>query len=70
MNAVVQAPLELLEALSDLRLPPKLDAKLQVLMDRNTGAALTPGDREDLESLVEWSQAGVIPVPAGVRASP
>lgn len=29
---------------------------MQVLMDRNTEGLLTPEEREELESLVEWSE--------------
>ncbi len=54
--AVVQAPLELVEAVAALRLPPKADRRLQALMDRNTEGVLTPVEREDLEFLVELSE--------------
>lgn len=57
MQATVEAPIELVRALSDFRIPPRLDAKLQMLMDRNTEGALTSEEREELESLVEFSES-------------
>jgi hypothetical protein len=42
MSALVAAPLEMLEAVAALRLPPRGDKRLQVLIDRNTNGALTP----------------------------
>jgi hypothetical protein len=46
MSAVIEAPVEMVEAVADLRLPPKADRRLQELMDRNTNGALTPEERE------------------------
>jgi hypothetical protein len=57
MSAVIEAPLEMVEAVADLRLPPKADQRLQDLMDRNTNGALTPEEREQLEALVELSES-------------
>jgi hypothetical protein len=56
MSTVVAAPLELVEAIAALRLPPKTDARLLELMDRNTDGALTEAERADLEALVELSE--------------
>jgi hypothetical protein len=56
MSTVVEAPLEMIEAVAALRLPPKGDRRLQTLMDRNTDGALTPEEREELEALVELSE--------------
>ena len=56
MPAVIQAPVDLVEAISDLRFPPKSDRRLQALMDRNTEGRLTPAEREELEALVELSE--------------
>jgi hypothetical protein len=56
MSAVVEAPVELVEALAELRFPPKTDAWLQELMDRNTEGRLTEPEREELEALVELSE--------------
>jgi hypothetical protein len=53
---VVSAPLDWVEFVSDLRLPPKADRRLQDLMDRNTEGQLTAEEFEDLEFLVELSQ--------------
>ena len=57
MTAVVETPLELLESVAGMRLPPKTDARLQSLMDRNTNGVLTPDERVELESLVELSES-------------
>lgn len=57
MSTVVEAPREMVEAVADLRLPPRSDRRLQVLMDRNTNGMLTAEEREDLEALVDLSQA-------------
>jgi len=56
MPAVIQAPIEMIEAIADLRFPSKTDQLLQSLMDRNTNGKLSPGEREELEGLVELSQ--------------
>jgi hypothetical protein len=57
MSSVVEAPLELVEAMAALRLPAKGDRRLQLLMDRNTEGALTPDEKEEMESLVEISES-------------
>jgi hypothetical protein len=57
MSTIVQVPLEMVEAVAGLRLPPKADRRLQFLMDRNTEGALTSEEREDLEALVELSES-------------
>ena len=56
MSAVVEAPLEMVEAVAALRLPPRGDRRLQILMDRNTNGALSPDQKEELETLVELSE--------------
>ncbi len=56
MAAVVAAPLDLVESLADMRFPPKADARLQSLMDRNTEGQLTPAERDELEALAELSE--------------
>lgn len=56
MTAVVQAPLELVEAVAALRLPAKADRRVQRLMDSNTNGTLTPTEQEELEALVELSE--------------
>ena len=56
MSPVVEAPLEMVEAVAALRLPAHIDSKLQGLMDRNNDGSLNPTEREDLESLVELSE--------------
>jgi hypothetical protein len=56
MSTVVEAPLEMVEAVAALRLPPRGDRRLQSLMDRNNDGALSAEEREELEALVELSQ--------------
>ncbi len=56
MAAVIEAPVDLVEAVADLRFPPKTDVRLRSLMDRNNDGALTPAERQDLEELVEFSE--------------
>ena len=56
MPAVIQAPVEMIEAIADLRFPSKTDQLLQSLMDRNTNGKLTRKEKEELEGLVELSQ--------------
>ena len=54
--AVIPAPVDWIESVSELRLPAKVDRRLQELMDRNTEGQLTEEQRADLESLVELSE--------------
>jgi len=54
--AVIEAPVEMLEAVASLRLPPKADQKLQKLMDRNNDGLLSSSEKDDLEVLVELSE--------------
>ena len=53
---VISAPLDWVELVSDLRLPPKADRRLQDLMNRNTEGQLSAEESADLESLVELSE--------------
>lgn len=56
MPTTVEAPLELVESLRDLRFPPFWDARLQSLMDRNSDGQLSSEEREELAGLVDWSE--------------
>ena len=56
MSSTIDAPLEWVESVGNLRLPPKTDQRLQQLMDRNNEGLLTEAERSDLESLVELSE--------------
>ena len=56
MGATVAAPVEWVESVSDLRLPPRANARLQQLMDRNTEGLLTDAERAEFEALVELSE--------------
>jgi hypothetical protein len=56
MPAVVEAPVELVESMAEMRFPPKADARVQELMDRNTNGRLTPAERDELEGWVELSE--------------
>ena len=42
MNAGGEAPLELVEAVASLRIPLRMDRRMQDLMDHNTDGSLTP----------------------------
>jgi hypothetical protein len=57
MQATVTAPLEWVESVGSLKLTPKANQRLQHLMDRNNRGELTSEEREELESLVEWSES-------------
>lgn len=52
----VSAPADWVESVSELRLPPKADRRLQELMDRNNDGLLDERERAELEALVELSQ--------------
>ena len=56
MSALVEAPVEMVEAVAALRLPPRGDLRLQLLMDRNTNGELNSEQKEELEALVELSE--------------
>lgn len=57
MTGVVQAPVEMVESVAALRLPPRADRRLQTLMDRNKDGTLTAEEREELAGLAELSEA-------------
>ena len=54
---MINAPVDLMQAVAHLRLPPHTDRQLQELMNRNTNGTLTAEEREQLKSLVEWSES-------------
>jgi hypothetical protein len=54
--SVISAPVDWVESVGRLKLPPRADRRLQELMDRNTEGKLTERDREDLEALVALSE--------------
>jgi hypothetical protein len=56
MNAVVEAPREMVEAVAALHLPASADKRLQWLMDRNNEGLLSPEEKEELVALAEWSE--------------
>lgn len=56
MLETVEAPLEYIEALRDLRLTRWSDARLRNLMDRSNEGQLTVDEHEELATLVEWSE--------------
>ena len=55
MSAVLETPRELIELFAEVRFPPKTDARLQALMDRNSAGQLQPHERDEFEALVELS---------------
>jgi hypothetical protein len=56
MSSVVEAPINLIESVADLRFPPRADARVQALMDRNTNGQLSPDEKDELEAWVEVSE--------------
>ena len=54
--SVIAAPVDWVELVRELRLPPKTDHRLQELMDRNNEGNLSADERAELESLVEVSE--------------
>lgn len=56
MSRTIDAPMEWVETVGNLRLPPKTDQRLQELMDRNNEGQLTESEQADLEALVELSE--------------
>ena len=57
MSTMIEAPRKLVESDADIRLPPRTDARLQLLMERNSNGQLQGDEREELESLVELSES-------------
>ena len=56
MPAMIEAPVDLMESVAHLRLPPHVDRQLQDLMDANNNGVLTDAEREQLADLVKWSE--------------
>ena len=56
MAATIDAPLNWVQSVGDLRLPPKTDRRMQELMGRNNEGLLSEADLQELESLVELSE--------------
>lgn len=56
VSAIIEAPSDWVETVSDLRLPAGADRRLQQLMDRNNEGALTLEERAEMETLVEVSE--------------
>ena len=52
----IATPVELVTSVAEFRFSPKLNAKLQDLMDRNTEGELSATERDELEALVELSE--------------
>lgn len=55
-NLTRTVPLEWIEAVAALRLPPGVDRRCQELMDRNNEGNLSAEERQELEDLVEFSE--------------
>lgn len=56
MEATIDAPIDWVRSVGDFKLPPKIDRRLQELMDLSNEDRLGQRDREELESLVELSE--------------
>ncbi len=57
MSSVISAPVDWVEAVSSLALPPRADRRLQELMDRNNEGQLNLTEHAELETLVELSES-------------
>ena len=55
-RTTIETPFELVTSVADFRFPPKIDARLEALMDRNTEGQLSEAEQEELEALVELSE--------------
>jgi hypothetical protein len=51
--SLIKVPLDFIEAAANLRLPARLDQRLQELLDRNPASRLTEPEQDELESLLE-----------------
>jgi hypothetical protein len=56
MTATIEAPVEWVESLCELRFPQRIDRRFQELMHCNNEGALSESERLLLESLVELSE--------------
>ena len=54
MIAEAETPVDLLNDVADLRLPPETESRMIDLMDRNTEGLLSQGERDELAALVNW----------------
>jgi hypothetical protein len=57
MPAAISVPESWVVSVGRLSLPKRTDRRLRELMDRNNEGLLTDAEREELESLVEWSES-------------
>ena len=56
MSSIVEAPIDLIESVADLRFPPRAYARVRVLMVRNTNGLLSSDETAELEAWVEMSE--------------
>jgi len=56
MIPTLPTPRDLLESFAEIRFPPKTDARLQWLIDRNSAGVLQPSERDELESLAQLGE--------------
>jgi hypothetical protein len=56
MSAVIDAPVEMVEAVAALHFPPRVDRRVQALMDLNNEGQLTAKEKDELEAWVELSE--------------
>ena len=56
MTALISAPSSWIESVSNLRLPPKADGRLQELMDRNNEGQLSAAEHDEMTAWVELSE--------------
>jgi hypothetical protein len=53
---MIEAPLDWVKSVGELRLPSKADQRLQSLMDRHNDGQLDEFETTDLEALIELSE--------------
>ena len=53
---MIEAPLDWVKSVGELRLPSRSDQRLQALMNRNNDGQLDESEIADLEALVELSE--------------
>jgi hypothetical protein len=57
MPMTIAAPESWVSSVGDLTLPEWADRRLEALMDSNNEGALTAAEKEEMVSLIEWSES-------------
>ena len=53
--SLIKVPLDFIDEVANLRLPARLDQRLQELLDRSLTSQLTESEQDQLEALLELS---------------